>query len=188
MPGVTGAPRPGPFQATDVRGVPGGAPHDRLARPRMCGACAGERRKFDSIGGGRERGWRVASCSCRVYSAARTSHTKSLSTDIAHKRRRCACGRTCACGRKPKNRNKTTTRTKFAPRQGAWGTGSDLLKGRLISWLNARFFFAGTALNSKSERSSERSCQKKTPPVTVHSSLCPYVRTYVKICRIFFLV
>ena len=30
-------------------------------------------------------------------------------------------------------------------------TGSDLLKGRLISWFNARFFFAGTALNSKSE-------------------------------------
>jgi hypothetical protein len=87
--GITGAPRPGPFQATDGRGVRGGAQQIRLDRrgrhrhagpricrgvcggapqvrldrrgrhrraasvarftPRMCGACAGEHRKFDSI-------------------------------------------------------------------------------------------------------------------------------------------
>ncbi len=36
--------------------------------------------------------------------------------------------------------------------------GYDLLKGRLISWGNPRFFFAGTALDSKSEkRPSQRS-------------------------------
>ena len=54
------------------------------------------------------------------------------------------------CVRSGKN-PRTETRN-FAPRHGAWGTGSNLLKGRLISWFNARFFFAGTALNSKSEK------------------------------------
>ena len=64
--GVTGTPRRWPCQATDVRGVRGGAPQVQLDRrgrhrraasvarftPRMCGACAGERSKFDSIGVG----------------------------------------------------------------------------------------------------------------------------------------
>ena len=67
--GVTGTPRRWPFQATDVRGVRGGAPQVQLDRRgrhrraasvarlthRMCGACAGERRKFDSIGAGEAR-------------------------------------------------------------------------------------------------------------------------------------
>ncbi len=60
--GVTGAPHPWPFQATDVRSVPGGAPHDRLARRVRHRRAASvtrfmlrrprERRDFDSIGVG----------------------------------------------------------------------------------------------------------------------------------------
>ncbi len=39
---------------------------------------------------------------------------------------------------------------KNAPRKGRGERGGyDLLKGRLISWVNPRFFFTGTALDSK---------------------------------------
>ncbi len=64
--GATGTQRRWLFQATEVRGVRGGAPqvlldrrgHHRRAAfvarftPRMCGAYAGELRKFDSIDAG----------------------------------------------------------------------------------------------------------------------------------------
>ncbi len=41
----------------------------------------------------------------------------------------------------------------FAPRIGRGERGGyDHLKRRLISWVNPRFFFAGTALDSKSEK------------------------------------
>ncbi len=41
---------------------------------------------------------------------------------------------------------------KIDPRYGSGERGGcDLLKGRLISWANPRFLFAGTALDSKSE-------------------------------------
>jgi hypothetical protein len=40
----------------------------------------------------------------------------------------------------------------IAPRNGRGERGGcDLLKARLISWVNPRFFFAGTALDSSSE-------------------------------------
>jgi hypothetical protein len=54
--------------------------------------------------------------------------------DLANKRGR------CACGRKPKDRN-----TKFLLRATGRGErgGYDLLKGLMISWLNARFFETG---------------------------------------------
>jgi hypothetical protein len=40
----------------------------------------------------------------------------------------------------------------IAPRNGRGERGGyGLLKGRMISWVNPRFFFAGTALDSESE-------------------------------------
>jgi hypothetical protein len=44
---------------------------------------------------------------------------------------------------------------KIAPRNGCGERGGyDLLKGRLVSWVNPRFLFAGTALDPESEGES----------------------------------
>ena len=86
--GVAGTPRRWPFQATDVRGVRGGAPQVQLDRrgrhrraasvarftPRMCGACAGERRKlnnkpFNALRS-RPQGKGLSSCAKRELMAA----------------------------------------------------------------------------------------------------------------------
>jgi hypothetical protein len=44
----------------------------------------------------------------------------------------------------------------LSPRNGRGERGGcDLLKGRLIGWVNPRFFFAGTALGPQSEKSEK---------------------------------
>ncbi len=54
--------------------------------------------------------------------------------DLAHKRGRCVCGRKPA-----ETETRTFPHAKGRRERGGYG----LLKGRLISWLNARFFCAG---------------------------------------------
>ncbi len=72
-----------------------------------------------------------------------------MTFDLAHKRGWCVYAEET---RKDRNTKFCSTHRQLHIGRGERG-GYDLLKGRLISWVNPRFFCAGAALDSKVKRS-----------------------------------